>query len=51
MLIDWSSFVTVSLVLWDKCAAELGTPDLVINNAGIANEKNWQKTVGINLVS
>lgn len=27
-----------------------GRLDIVINNAGINNEKNWEKTVGVNLV-
>lgn len=29
---------------------QFGRLDIVINNAGINNEKNWEKTIQVNLV-
>ncbi|XP_066976388.1 15-hydroxyprostaglandin dehydrogenase [NAD(+)]-like isoform X1 [Macrobrachium rosenbergii] len=34
---------------WSKATDTLGTVGLLINNAGIGNEKNWQLTVDVNL--
>ncbi|KAK8729567.1 hypothetical protein OTU49_008552, partial [Cherax quadricarinatus] len=37
------------LAAWDTGAEKLGTISLLINNAGIGNEQNWQKTIDVNL--
>ncbi|KAK8720155.1 hypothetical protein OTU49_013548, partial [Cherax quadricarinatus] len=34
---------------WDTGVEKLGTVSLLINNAGIGNEQNWQKTIDVNL--
>jgi len=34
---------------WNTCEAKLGKPDLLVNNAGIADENNWQRTISVNL--
>ncbi|XP_024145867.1 15-hydroxyprostaglandin dehydrogenase [NAD(+)] isoform X2 [Oryzias melastigma] len=36
---------------FQKTADLFGHLDIVINNAGINNEKNWEKTIGVNLTS
>lgn len=45
------------LLLWffgaeafQKTVDMFGRLDIVINNAGINNEKNWEKTIDVNLV-
>lgn len=44
---------TVSLPLdaFQNTVERFGRLDIVINNAGINNEKNWEKTIEVNLVS
>lgn len=39
---QWSAFA--------KTADKFGGLDMVCNNAGIGNEKNWRKMIDINLV-
>ncbi|XP_068230337.1 15-hydroxyprostaglandin dehydrogenase [NAD(+)]-like isoform X2 [Palaemon carinicauda] len=34
---------------WSQATETLGTVGILINNAGIGNEKNWQLTVNVNL--
>uniref|UniRef100_A0A2P2HZK9 15-hydroxyprostaglandin dehydrogenase [NAD(+)] n=1 Tax=Hirondellea gigas TaxID=1518452 RepID=A0A2P2HZK9_9CRUS len=34
---------------WNKCEEDLGTPTLLVNNAGIGDEQNWKKTLDVNL--
>ncbi|XP_045602215.1 15-hydroxyprostaglandin dehydrogenase [NAD(+)] isoform X2 [Procambarus clarkii] len=34
---------------WEAAVERLGPVSLLINNAGIGNEQNWQKTVDVNL--
>ncbi|XP_069944251.1 15-hydroxyprostaglandin dehydrogenase [NAD(+)] [Cherax quadricarinatus] len=36
-------------VVWDEGEQKLGYISLLINNAGIGNEQNWQKTIDVNL--
>ncbi|KAG5830072.1 hypothetical protein ANANG_G00318140 [Anguilla anguilla] len=36
---------------FDATVAKFGKLDIVINNAGINNEKNWEKTIEVNLTS
>jgi len=35
---------------WSSCEEKLGSPNLLINNAGIGNEVDWKKTVDVNLI-
>lgn len=34
---------------WDATVEKLGPVNLLINNAGIGNEQNWEKTIEVNL--
>lgn len=36
--------------VFQKILSQFGGVDIFCNNAGIADEKNWEKTVSINLV-
>ena len=35
---------------FQRTVDQFGRLDVVINNAGINNEKNWEKTIQVNLV-
>lgn len=35
---------------FERTVEHFGRLDIVINNAGINNEKNWEKTIEVNLV-
>lgn len=35
---------------FQRTVDKFGRLDIVINNAGINNEKNWEKTIQVNLV-
>lgn len=39
------------LEAFQNTVERFGRLDIVINNAGINNEKNWEKTIEVNLVS
>lgn len=41
----------LSLDAFQNTVEKFGRLDIVINNAGINNEKNWEKTIEVNLVS
>lgn len=41
----------LSLEAFQNTVKKFGRLDIVINNAGINNEKNWEKTIEVNLVS
>ncbi len=41
----------LSLDAFQSTVEKFGRLDIVINNAGINNEKNWEKTIEVNLVS
>ena len=47
-------FLFIAVVLgadaFQRTVDMFGRLDIVINNAGINNEKNWEKTIDINLV-
>lgn len=45
----WKCFL--SLDAFQNTVEKFGRLDIVINNAGINNEKNWEKTIEVNLVS
>ena len=36
---------------WDATVEKLGPVNVLINNAGIGNEQDWNKTITVNLVS
>ena len=40
-----------SLDTFRKVVDHFGRLDILVNNAGVNNEKNWEKTLQINLVS
>lgn len=46
-----SSFFFFNLDTFRKVVDHFGRLDILVNNAGVNNEKNWEKTVQINLVS
>jgi len=43
--------VFLALDAFQNTVDRFGRLDIVINNAGINNEKNWEKTIEVNLVS
>lgn len=47
--LECSSFFVLGA--FQNTVDRFGRLDIVINNAGINNEKNWEKTIEVNLVS
>lgn len=41
----------LSIDAFKNTVERFGRLDIVINNAGINNEKDWEKTIEVNLVS
>ncbi len=50
-IINENPAVFLSLDAFQSTVEKFGRLDIVINNAGINNEKNWEKTIEVNLVS
>ncbi|XP_010774312.1 15-hydroxyprostaglandin dehydrogenase [NAD(+)]-like, partial [Notothenia coriiceps] len=44
-------FVVCVAEAFQSTVEQFGRLDIVINNAGINNEKNWEKTIQVNLTS
>lgn len=44
------AFCFCGLDTFQSTVDQFGRLDIVINNAGINNEKNWEKTIQVNLV-
>lgn len=42
--------VTLQRTVFEKAVTKYGKLDIVVNNAGVVDEKNWHKAVDINLV-
>ncbi|RXM29152.1 15-hydroxyprostaglandin dehydrogenase [NAD(+)] [Acipenser ruthenus] len=46
-----NSFNLKGIDAFKRTVEHFGKLDIVINNAGINNEKNWEKTIEVNLTS